>query len=293
MDTFILIAITGIGLGALFFLVASGLSLIYGLMGVLNFAHGTFLTVGAFSGLWISTQVFTTSSTWTFLGAMLFGGLAGGLFALLVEQLVITRLYERHIEQALVTVGVSLVVGAMLSGWFGNDPRLLPTPHWFINTVTIGKAFIPVDRFLYIGAALFLLITLSSILRFTRIGLIIRAGVENRSMVGALGINVRLAFSTVFFLGGFAAGLGGVLIAAYQNGVTPLMSGSWLIYGFIVVVVGGMGSLGGSALAALLIGVVDQFTNYYSPGLGDFVIVFLLAAVLLTRPQGLLGKVGR
>ena len=293
MDTFILIAITGIGLGALFFLVASGLSLIYGLMGVLNFAHGTFMTVGAFSGLWISTQVFTTSSTWTFLGAMLFGGLAGGLFALLVEQLVITRLYERHIEQALVTVGVSLVVGAMLSGWFGNDPRLLPTPHWFINTVTIGKAFIPVDRFLYIGAALFLLITLSSILRFTRIGLIIRAGVENRSMVGALGINVRLAFSTVFFLGGFAAGLGGVLIAAYQNGVTPLMSGSWLIYGFIVVVVGGMGSLGGSALAALLIGVVDQFTNYYSPGLGDFVIVFLLAAVLLTRPQGLLGKVGR
>ena len=293
MDTFILIAITGIGLGALFFLVASVLSLIYGLMGVLNFAHGTFLTVGAFSGLWISTQVFTTSSTWTFLGAMLFGGLAGGLFALLVEQLVITRLYERHIEQALVTVGVSLVVGAMLSGWFGNDPRLLPTPHWFINTVTIGKAFIPVDRVLYIGAALFLLITLSSILRFTRIGLIIRAGVENRSMVGALGINVRLAFSTVFFLGGFAAGLGGVLIAAYQNGVTPLMSGSWLIYGFIVVVVGGMGSLGGSALSALLIGVVDQFTNYYSPGLGDFVIVFLLAAVLLTRPQGLLGKVGR
>lgn len=293
MDTFILITITGIGLGALYFLVASGLSLIYGLMGVLNFAHGTFLTVGAFSGLWISTQVFTTSSSWTFLGTMVFGGLAGGVFALLVERLVITRLYERHIEQALVTVGVALVVGALLSGWFGNDPRLLPTPHWFINTVTIGKAFIPVDRFLYIGVSLFLLIVLTSILRFTRIGLIIRAGVENRSMVGALGINVRLAFSAVFFLGGFAAGLGGVLVAAYQSGVTPLMSGSWLIYGFIVVVVGGMGSLGGSALAALLIGVVNQFTNYYVPGLGDFVIVFLLAAVLLTRPQGLLGKVGR
>lgn len=293
MDTFVLIAITGVGLGALFFLVASGLSLIYGLMGVLNFAHGTFLTVGAFAGLWISTQVFTVSNSWTFLAAMLFGGLVGGAFALLVERLVITRLYERHIEQALVTVGVALVVGAMLSGWFGNDPRLLPTPHWFINTVTIGKAFIPVDRFLYIGAALALLVILTSILRFTRIGLIIRAGVENRSMVGALGINVRLAFSAVFFLGGFAAGLGGVLVAAYQNGVTPLMSGSWLIYGFIVVVVGGMGSLSGSALAALLIGVVDQFTNYYHPGLGDFVIVFILVAVLLTRPQGLLGKAGR
>lgn len=293
MDTFVLITITGIGLGALFFLVASGLSLIYGLMGVLNFAHGTFLVVGAFSGLWISTKVFTIANTWTFVAAMIFGGLAGGVSALIVERLVITRLYERHIEQALVTVGVALVVGATLSGWFGNDPRLIPTPHWFINTVTVGKAFVPVDRFLYIGSSVLLFIILATILRFTRIGLIIRAGVENRAMVGALGINVRLAFSAVFFMGGFAAGLGGVLVAAYQSGVTPLMSGSWLIYGFIVVVVGGMGSLGGSALAALLIGVVDQFTNYYMPGLGDFVIVFLLAAVLLTRPQGLLGKVGR
>jgi branched-chain amino acid transport system permease protein len=293
MDTFILITITGVGLGALFFLVASGLSLIYGLMGVLNFAHGTFLTVGAFAGLWLSTQVFTSASTLTFVAAMLFAGLAAGLFALLVEQLVITRLYERHIDQALVTVGVALVVGALLSGWFGNDPRLIPTPHWFINTLTLGKAFIPVDRFLYIGVACLLLIVLTTILRFTRIGLIIRAGVENRTMVTALGINVRLAFSTVFFLGGFAAGVGGVLVGAYQSGVSPLMSGSWLIYGFIVVVIGGMGSLWGSALAALLIGVINQFANYYLPGLGDFVIVFLLVTVLLTRPQGLLGKVGR
>jgi branched-chain amino acid transport system permease protein len=293
MDTFVLITITGIGLGALYFLVASGLSLIYGLMGVLNFAHGTFLTVGAFAGLWISTKVFTAATTWTFIGAMIFGGISAGLFALLVEQLVIRKLYERHIDQALVTVGVALVVGALLSGWFGNDLRLLPTPSWFINTIRIGKAFIPIDRFLYIAVAILLLLILTAILRFTRIGLIIRAGVENRMMVTALGINVRLAFSTVFFLGGFAAGVGGVLVAAYQSGVSPLMSGSWLIYGFIVVVIGGMGSFGGSALGALLIGVVNQFANYYVPGLGDFVIVFLLAAVLLTRPQGLLGQAAR
>lgn len=291
MDTFTLIAITGIGLGALYFLIASGLSLIYGLMGVLNFAHGTFLTVGAFAGLWISTQVFTTPSIWTFIAAMVFGGIVAGLFALLVEQLVIRKLYERHIDQALVTVGVALVVGALLSGWFRNDPRLIPTPLWFINTFNIGSARVPVDRFLYIGVALFLLLALGAILKFTRIGLIIRAGVENRAMVTALGINVRVAFSTVFFLGGFSAGVGGVLVGVYQSGVSPLMSGSWLIYGFIVVVIGGMGSLAGSALAALLIGVVNQFANYYITGLGDFVIVFLLAAVLLTRPRGLLGKV--
>jgi branched-chain amino acid transport system permease protein len=291
MDTFILITITGIGLGALYFLVASGLSLIYGLMGVLNFAHGTFLTVGAFVGLWVSTQVFDVSNTWTFLVAIIAGGIAAGIFALAMEQLVITKLYERHIDQALVTVGVSLVVGAVLAGWFSNDLRLIPTPAWFINTVVIGEARIPVDRFLYIGVSLVLLLMMLAIMKYTRIGLIIRAGVENRQMVTALGINVRLAFSAVFFLGGFAAGVGGVLIGAYQNGVSPLMAGSWLIYGFIVVVVGGMGSIGGSALAALLIGVVKQFANYYVPGLGDFVVVFLLASVLLTKPQGLLGKV--
>ena len=291
MDTFILISITGIGLGALYFLVASGLSLIYGLMGVLNFAHGTFMSVGAYMGLWFSTQVVHTTNTWTFIGALIVGGLGGGLFALIVEQLVITRLYERHIDQALVTVGVALVVGAMLGGWFTNDLRLLPTPTWFINIVKVRGAIIPVDRFLYIGVAALLLVVMLAILKFTRIGLIIRAGVENRHMVNALGINVRLAFSAVFFLGGFAAGVGGVLTAAYQNGVSPLTAGTWLIYGFIVVVVGGMGSIGGSALAAMLIGITKQFANYYIPGLGDFVIVFLLAAVLLTKPQGLLGKV--
>ena len=291
MSTFLLILITGVGLGALYFLVASGLSLIYGLMGVLNFAHGAFLTIGAFTGLWISTKVFPNPTTWTFIAAMIAGGIAAGLFALLMEQLVITRLYNRHIDQALVTVGVGLVVTALLAGWFGSDARLFPTPLWFMKAVTIGDAIIPIDRFVYIGVATILLIAMLSILKFTRIGLIIRAGVENRSMVSALGINVRLAFSTVFFIGGFAAGVGGVLISVFSYGVSPQMGGSWLIYGFIVVVVGGMGSISGSAIAAMLIGVTNQFANYYLTGLGDFVVVIILAAVLLTKPSGLLGKV--
>jgi branched-chain amino acid transport system permease protein len=291
MSTFILILITGVGLGALYFLVASGLSLIYGLMGVLNFAHGSFLTIGAFTGLWISTKVFPNPTTWTFIAAMIAGGIVAGLFALLMEQLVINRLYNRHIEQALVTVGVGLVVTALLAGWFGSDARLFPTPLWFMKAVTIGEAIIPIDRFIYIGVATILLIAMLSILRFTRIGLIIRAGVENRSMVSALGINVRLAFSTVFFIGGFAAGVGGVLISVFSYGVSPQMGGSWLIYGFIVVVVGGMGSIAGSAIAAMLIGITNQFANYYLTGLGDFVVVIILAAVLLTKPSGLLGKV--
>jgi len=290
MSAFVLILITGLALGALYFLVASGLSLIYGLMGVLNFAHGTFLTVGAFVAYWIATSFIETATTWTFLLEMLVGGIAAGIFALIMEHLIIKRLYNRHIDQALVTVGFSLVVTAALGGWFGNDLRAFPTPLWFMNSAEIFGAIIPVDRFIYSGVAAILLLSMLAILKFTRIGLVIRAGVENREMVSALGINVRNAFSTVFFMGGFAAGVGGVLIAVFSYGVSPLMSGSWLIYGFIVVVVGGMGSITGSALAAMLIGVVNQFTNYYISGLGDFVVVFILAVVLITKPAGLLGK---
>lgn len=291
MDTFILISITGIGLGALYFLIASGLSLIYGLMGVLNFAHGSFLTVGAFVGFWVASNMGFEISMPEFILSMLVGGLAAGLFALLIEQLLITRLYERHIDQALVTVGVALVVGAILGGWFGNDLRMFPSPAWFITAIDVGGAKIPADRAVYIAAAILLLVGNWALLKYTRIGLIIRAGVENRNMVNALGINVRRAFSTVFFLGGFAAGIGGVLVSVYSNGVSPLIAGTYLIYGFIVVVIGGMGSVPGSFLAAMLIGVIRQFANYYATGLGDFVVVILLAVVLLIRPQGLLGKV--
>jgi branched-chain amino acid transport system permease protein len=291
MSTFILILFTGIGLGALYFLVASGLSLIYGLMGVLNFAHGTFLTVGAFVGLWLMQSVFKSSGTVSFFAAMLIGGLASGLFALLMEQLLIKKLYDRHIDQALVTVGVSLAIGALLAGWFGSDLRLMLLPNFMNKAWMIGGAAIPVDRLVYVAVAVILLLGNFALMKFTRIGLVIRAGVENRTMVTALGVNVKLAFSFVFFLGGFAAGIGGVLIASYSSGVSPLMAGSWLIYGFIVVVVGGMGSVGGSFAAAMLIGVLKQFTNYYASSLGDFVIVAVLVVVLLTRPQGLAGKV--
>ena len=217
METFILIGITGIGLGALYFLIASGLSLIYGLMGVLNFAHGSFLSVGAFAGFWVASQMGFETTLPEFLLAMIVGGLAAGLFALLIEQLLISRLYERHIDQALVTVGVALVVGAVLGGWFGNDLRMFPAPLWFLTAIDVGGAKIPADRIVYIVTAILLLIANWALLKFTRIGLIIRAGVENRSMVNVLGINVRRAFRTVFFLGGFAAGLGGVLVSVYSD----------------------------------------------------------------------------
>lgn len=260
-------------------------------MGVLNFAHGSFLTVGAFVGYWLAGKLGPETSMFDFILAMLIGGLAAGVFALLIERLLITRLYDRHIDQALVTVGVSLVIGAVLGGWFSNDLKMFPSPLWFYTAINIRGALIPADRVVYIATAILLLAANWALLKFTRIGLIIRAGVENRHMVNALGVNVQLAFSTVFFLGGFSAGVGGVLVSVYSNGVSPLIAGTYLIYGFIVVVIGGLGSVPGSFIAAMLIGVIRQFANYYVTGLGDFVVVILLAGVLLIRPQGLLGKV--
>ncbi|NLE97724.1 MAG: branched-chain amino acid ABC transporter permease [Propionibacterium sp.] len=284
MSTFILLLITGLGLGALYFLVASGLSLIYGLMGVLNFAHGSFLTLSAFAGWEVGRRIGLDTLT-GFLVAIL----VGAIVAALTEFLLIRPLYERHIEQVLVTVGLSLATVALFEGIWGPDPINIQRMPWLIETTTIAGAPVPNSVFIAIGAAVLVLIGLLVFLRKTRYGLIIRAGVENRSMVTALGIDVRRAFTLVFTIGGIAAGIGGVLASNYFGYVSPLMGGSLLIFAFIVTVIGGLGSLAGAAVASILVAVLQQFTNYYW-GYGDLIVVLLLAVVLLVRPQGLLGR---
>jgi branched-chain amino acid transport system permease protein len=291
MEIFITLFITGLGLGALYFLVASGLSLIYGLMGVLNFAHGAFLTAGAYTTWYFTTEVRADGSLTSYAISLVLSGLVGALFAVATEQLLIKYLYDRHIDQALVTVGLGLVATSAYLGWFGIDPLFVMPPAQFYDVISIGDAFVGTDRFLYIGVAVLVLFGNFLMMRYTRIGLIIRAGVENRSMVTALGIDVRKAFTFVFFIGGFAAGLGGALATTYANGVGPTIGDSFLIYAFITVVIGGMGSVPGTAIAAVIVGTTQVLVNYYVQGLGDFVVVMLLALVLLTRPQGLLGKV--
>jgi branched-chain amino acid transport system permease protein len=290
MSSLILILITGVGLGALYFLVASGLSLIYGLMHVLNFAHGAFLTAGAYAA-WVAAAHLSGLGGWSFPVAVLVGMVVGAMIGALVEFFLIRPLYRRHIEQVLVTVGLGLMAVALFTGIWGPDPLPFPRPAWTTGTTTIGGAAIPNDRFLLIGAAGVLLIGLVLLLRYTRIGLIIRAGVENRTMVQALGIDVRRTFTLVFAIGGAAAALGGVLGSVYLGSVSPGQGTALLIYAFIVVVIGGFGSVGGTALAALVVGLVQQLANYYLySGIGDVSVVLLLAAVLLIRPAGLTGK---
>ena len=291
MDTFVLLTVTGLGLGAMYFLIASGLSLIYGLMGVLNFAHGAFLTVGAYATWWTSTHVGGGPGTKLLVGAAV--GLAvGAVLAALVELVLIRPLYRRPVEQVLVTVGLALALGALVQAIWGLDARTFPVPSWLVDTTTVFGASIPNDRFVEIATAALVLVGLLAFLRYTRYGLIIRAGVENRAMVTALGIDVRKAFTLVFALGGMAAALAGVLSGVYFSTVDPGRGTSLLIFAFIVVVIGGFGSIGGTAVAAVVVGLIQQYANYYaSSGLGDLAVVLLLALVLLARPAGLAPKV--
>ena len=296
MSTFVLLTITGLGLGAMYFLVASGLSLIYGLMGVLNFAHGAFITFGAYAGWWASTKV-GGSYERQLLVAAVFAMLVGAVLAAVVELVFIRPLYRRPVDQVLVTVGLALALGALVYGIWGPDAKFYPVPDWMLDTTTILGANIPNDRFVEIGVAGVVLVGLLALLRYTRLGLVIRAGVENREMVTALGIDVRKAFTLVFALGGALAALAGVLSGVYFGSVEPTRGTTLLIFAFIVVVIGGFGSIGGSAVAAVAVGLVQQYANYYVAdwvdwsGAGDVAVMLLLASVLLLRPHGLSPKV--
>lgn len=295
MSTFILLLVTGIGLGGLYYLIASGLSLTYGLMRVLNFAHGTFLTVGAYVSWWIALHV-PLADPWRFLVALAGCLVVGGVVAAAVEVVLIRPLYKRHVEQVLVTVGLALALTALVQGTFNPDPKPFPSPGWTQGVVQVFGAAIPTSRLVAIAAAAMVFVALAAFLRYTRWGLIIRAGVENRGMVTALGIDVQRAFTMVFAIGGVAAALGGVLGAVYFGNIDPERGTATLIFAFIVVVIGGLGSMTGSALAAVVVGLVQQFANYYAsvywsfPAAGDLAVVLLLAMVLLARPQGLLGR---
>lgn len=299
MSVFLTLAFSSLALGAIYFLAASGLSLIYGLMDVLNFAHGMFMTLGAYAGWDLATHL---PLTWP--GATLFAieavaaVVGGALAAALTEVLLIRPLYGRPISQVLVTIGLDLAVVALLLGGFGANPLTLPIPLWMLEATRAGNVILAHADFVAIAAGVIVLVALEWFLRRTRYGITIRAGVENREMVQALGIDVGRAFTLVFVIGGAMAGLAGLLYSVVFSGdlVSPLQGDGLLIFAFIVVVIGGLGSIRGAAVAALLVGVVQDFTNYYlgaHPGMaeiGNLSTVLLLALVLEWRPRGLFGR---
>jgi branched-chain amino acid transport system permease protein len=295
VSTFVLIAITSVGLAGLYFLLAAGLSLIFGLMDVLNLAHGAFYGFGGYAA-WLAMDRLDLIEPLTlrFAVAVVVAAAIGFAVGVLVERVLIVRNYGNHLAQILITIGLSFVMVALLGGIFTYQPRYITVPDWFGETTSVLGARIPNDRLLMIGVSAAMLVGLQAFLRGTRHGLVIRAGVENRTMVSALGIDVGRSFTLVFAIGGMLAAVGGALGAVYFNGVTPMLGSGQLIFGIIVVVIGGLGSIGGTAIAAVLVAATQQFVNYYvKTGLGDIAVIVLLAAVLLLRPRGLLGSVAR
>jgi branched-chain amino acid transport system permease protein len=291
VSSFILYTITGLGLAGLYFLLASGLSLIFGLMSVLNLAHGAFFAAGGYAAWWTMDTLVAVPPVPRFALAVLAGGAVGAAIGALVERGLLRRLYGSHVRQILLTIGLGIAGVALMGGWFGYSPRLMDQPDWFGATTQIGGANVPNSRLLILAVAIVMFAALMAFLARTRHGLIIRAGVENPAMVRALGIDVARSFTIVFALGGLLAGVGGALGAVYFNGISPSLGTTQLIFAFIVVVIGGLGSVPGTALAAVLVALTQVYVNnYIATGLGSISVVVLLAAVLLVRPQGLLGK---
>ncbi len=299
MSVFLSLSAAGLALGSIYFLAASGLSLIYGLMDVLNFAHGLFMTLGAYAGWDLASHLPASwGGAWLFVIELLSATLAGALVALLTELLLIRPLYARPVSQILVTIGLDLAVVGLLLGGFGSNPQSLPTSLWMLEATRVGQVVLPHADIVALVAGVVVLVCLEYFLQRTRYGIIVRAGVENRDMVRALGVDVSRAFTLVFVIGGAMAGLAGLLYAVVFAGdlVSPTQGDSLLIFAFIVVVIGGLGSIRGSAVAAVMVGLVQDYTNFYLGAhsgfaeVGNLSVVLILALVLEWRPRGLFGR---
>jgi branched-chain amino acid transport system permease protein len=276
----------GLALGAIYVLFAIGLSLIFGMLTVVNFAHGAFYMVGAYVGVYI---LMLGGNFWICLIAV---PLVVGLFGLVVERILIRPLYGRGIDYPLLlTFGLSYVMVELVRIVFGKTGFPFDTPEVLQGAVDIGVGYFPLYRLFVIGATAAVLLALWLFLEKTSFGLIIRAGARDPQIVRVLGVNVAQVWLIVFGIGTAIAGFAGLLAAPLQ-GVIPEMGGTILAEAFVVTVVGGMGSIGGAVLAGLLVGVVVSMTSLFAPEMAKVSIFALMAIVLIVRPQGFFGRAG-
>lgn len=278
--------VTGIALGALYALLAIGLSLIFGMLTVVNFAHGAFYMVGAFLG------VYFLSLTGNFWLSLLLTPLAVGALGLLTERFLVRPLYGRGIDYPLLlTFGLSYVLIEAMRVAFGIEGLPSTTPESLRGAVNLGIGYFPKYRLFLIAATALIVGALWLFIEKTRYGLIIRAGSRDPEIVRVLGVDVSKIWLMVFGIGTAIAGLSGIL-ASPTRAVNPEMGIPILAESFVVTVVGGMGSLPGAVVAGLLVGVVFSLTALLAPDYAELSIFVLMAVVLLIRPQGFFGKAG-
>ena len=271
--------------GLLLFLVASGLTLIFGIMGVINLAHGSFYMVGAYLAWSLA------SMTGSLLAAIVLGVALSVALGLALEWLLIRRFYHRdHLYQVLLTYGLILAFEELRSIIWGDDVQGVPVPEILSASIPLTDTLsYPVYRLMMSGVCLLVALGMYLLIRRTRLGMMIRAGAHSRELVETLGINVRLLFQVVFALGVALAAFAGML-AAPVSSVYPGMGNQVLIICFVVVVIGGIGSIRGALIAALLIGFAETFGQVFVPQLAGMMVYLLMALVLVLRPEGLFGR---
>lgn len=286
MDVLVNLFVNGVSTGMLIFLLASGLTLIFGLMNVLNFAHGGMFAWGAFMGVWL----FQTTGSYIFalVGAIVMGMLLGWT----LEKFLIRPVYGNHVRQLLVTLGGMLVLTECIKIFWGPNPIAAKLPSWLQGSFTFDGIILIKYRLFVIVVGVLMYICLLLLLRKTKIGLMIRAGVIDKEMVQALGINVKAIFSFVFLLGAGMAALGGFLLAPYSGVIFAEMGMQYAILAFIVVIIGGLGSVQGATIASLIVGLAGAFTAYYVPNLSLAINMLMLLFVLLVKPTGLIAEKG-
>ncbi|MDF2787818.1 MAG: branched-chain amino acid transporter permease [Neobacillus sp.] len=286
MELLFNLTLNGLATGMLIFLLAAGLTLIFGLMDVLNFAHGGLFAWGAYSGIWIY------STTGSFLFGIIGAILTGFLLGIITEKWIIKPVYGNHVQQILITLGLMLVLSEMLKVIWGPNQLTANPPEYLRGSWEIGDMIIIKYRVFIIVVGLLVFAGVQFLLKNTKIGLVVRAGVMNKEMVQALGINIKKVFMFVFMIGSGMAALGGVLFGPYSGVIHAGMGMEFAILAFIVVVIGGMGNFTGSVMAAILVGLSGSFMAYYVPELSLAVNMLLMAVVLIVKPQGLFGGKG-
>lgn len=277
----------GLVLGALLALISSGLTIIYGTLGVLNLAHGAMFMLGGYAG-WL-----TYSYSKSFIAAVIGGSLFVMLVGIVMERLIIRNFYKRpHEDQLLVTFGLGIVFVETVRFFFGSLSKVVPPPSPLLGITPLGFMFYPTYRLALLGVVAVALLVLYIVLYRTRMGMIVRAGIEDSPMVDALGIDVDKVFMLVFGIGAMAAGFAGIVNAPVVS-IAPDMGEAILVQTFVVVVIGGVGSFPGAVLGGLIAGEIISITSMFNPGYSYVVLFVAMTLVLVLRPYGLLGTPGR
>jgi len=293
-STWLTLTVAGLAMGLIVFIIASGLTLVFGLMDVLNFGHGVFIALGAF----VATSVLAGMAPWVAspelllnLGAIFMAMLAAmavaGAVGYAFERVIVRPVYGQHLKQILITMGGMIVGEELIKVIWGPQQQPLPLPESLRGAFILGDAVVEKYRVLAVVAGLAVFASMLWVLNRTKLGLLIRAGVQDREMVESLGYRIHRLFIGVFVAGSALAGLGGVMWGLYQQIVTPQIGAQVNVLIFIVIIIGGLGSTLGCFVGALLVGLMANYTGFLAPKVALFSNIGLMVAVLLWRPQGL------